>query len=342
MPGREPHWWYGAGPHWQATLLSPFATIAGAVAAARIAKPPSYRSRLPVVCVGNFTVGGSGKTPLALLIARLVADAGFEPWFLTRGYGGKVTGPLRVDASAHNSDDVGDEPLLLARQGPTIVSRDRVAGAKAIEAAASPRTVIIMDDGLQNPYLAKDLVVAVISGDRGLGNGHVIPAGPLRAPLSKQIGLADLIVVTGQNGSENRSVMQCLSGMTGSPIVAATTRAAQNAEILRGRRVVAFAGIANPQRFFSMLENLGSVIIERRVFADHHAFSDSEARDLIDAARRTSADLITTEKDLARLSGRAGVCAELLAHSTALAIETTFEDSDLAILKGKIGDVLGC
>lgn len=341
MPGREPHWWYSARPHWQTTLLSPFATIAGAVAAARLAKPPSHRSPVPVVCVGNFTVGGSGKTPLALLIARLVADAGFEPWFLTRGYGGKVAGPLHVDLSAHNSDDVGDEPLLLARRASTVVSRDRVAGAKAIEAAASPRAVIIMDDGLQNPYLAKDLVVAVISGDRGLGNGRMIPAGPLRAPLSKQIGLADLIVITGQAGSENSSLVQRLRDITRVPIIPATTRVAGSAETFRGRRVIAFAGIANPQRFFSMLENLGSVIVERRVFGDHHAFSDSEARDLIDAARRTSADLITTEKDLARLSGRTGACAELHDHSAALAIETTFEDSDLAILKDKIGKVIG-
>ena len=341
MSGREPHWWYSARPHWQTTLLSPFATIVGAVAAARLAKPPSYRSRLPVICVGNFTVGGSGKTPLALLIARLVAEAGREPWFLTRGYGGKVAGPLHVEPSVHGSNDVGDEPLLLTRRAPTVVSRDRVAGAKTIEAAASPRAAIIMDDGLQNPYLAKDLVVAVISGDRGFGNGRVIPAGPLRAPLSKQIGLADLIVVTGQDGSKTSDLVQRLRPMTGSPIISATTRAAKSAEAFRGRRVIAFAGIANPQRFFSMLESLGSVIVERRVFADHHAFHDREARDLIDAARRTSADLVTTEKDLARLSGRTGACAELRDRSTALAIETNFEESDLAILKDKIGAVLG-
>lgn len=341
MPGREPHWWYSAAPHWQATLLSPIATIVGAVAAARLAKPPSHRSRLPVICVGNFTVGGSGKTPLALLIARLVAEAEREPWFLTRGYGGKVAGPLHVDAEVHGSDDVGDEPLLLARRAPTVVSSDRASGAQAIEAAASPRAVIIMDDGLQNPSLAKDLAIAVISRERGLGNGRVIPAGPLRAPLAKQIGLADLIVLTGQDGSENPGIAQRLRGMTGSPIITATTRAAQSAGVFRGRRVIAFAGIANPQRFFSMLESLGSVIVERHMFGDHHAFHDSEARALIDAARRASADLITTEKDLARLSGRSGACAELRDRSTALAIETAFEDSDLAILKDKIVGVLG-
>lgn len=340
MPGREPRWWYGTGSHWQAAVLSPVGRLVGSVAAARLGKKPSYRSRLPVICVGNFTVGGSGKTPLALLVARLVADEGREPWFLSRGYGGRLSGPVRVDAAVHSSVDVGDEPLLLARRAPTVVSRDRRKGAEAIEAIASDNAVIIMDDGLQNPSLAKDLTIAVVSGDRGFGNGRVIPAGPLRAPLSAQIELADAILVTGQASQANRSLLDTLHALTQVPIISATTRASEDAARLRGRRVVAYAGIANPERFFSMLEHVGAIVVERRVFADHHAFSESEARDLLDTARRASADLVTTEKDLARLSGVIGAGANLRARSTTLKIETVIEDADLAILKAKIGEAI--
>ena len=340
MPGREPRWWYGAGPHWQATLLSPLGRIIGNVAAARLRKKNSYASRLPVICIGNFTVGGSGKTPLALLVARLVADEGREPWFLSRGYGGRLPGPIQVAPDVHGSADVGDEPLLLARRAPTVIARNRAAGAQFIEATAPANAVIIMDDGLQNPFLAKELVIAVVSGDRGFGNGHVIPAGPLRAPLAAQIGLADTIVVTGQESEANRALRDGLSALTQAPLLSATTRASEDAASLRGLRVVAYAGIANPERFFAMLESLGATIVESRAFGDHHAFSDGEARDLLDTARRMSADLVTTEKDLARLSGASGESAELRDRSGVLKIETVIESDDLAILKTKIREAI--
>lgn len=314
--------------------------LVGRVATARLQKNNPYSSRLPVICIGNFTVGGSGKTPLALLVAKLVADEGLEPWYLSRGYGGRLPGPTRVDAALHGSVDVGDEPLLLARRAPTVVSRDRSKGAQFIETIATPNAVIIMDDGLQNPSLAKDLVIAVISEDRGFGNGRVIPAGPLRAPLDVQIGLADAIVVTGQGNSRNRALREPLHTLTPAPILSATTRASEDAADLDGRRVVAYAGIANPDRFFAMLESLGAIVVERRAFDDHHAFSDAQARDLIDIARRSSADLVTTEKDLARLAGATGAGAKLREQSSSLKIETFFENDDLAILKSKIREAI--
>lgn len=321
-------------------FLSPVGRLVGSVAAARLGKKPSYHSRLPVICVGNFTVGGSGKTPLALLVARLVSDEGREPWFLSRGYGGRMPGPVRVDAAVHGSVDVSDEPLLLARRAPTVVSRDRRKGAQFIEATAPANTVIIMDDGLQNPSLAKNLTLAVVSGDRGFGNGRVIPAGPLRAPLAAQIGLANAILVTGQASQSSHALRHSLRTLTQVPLLSAKTHASEGAVRLRGRRVVAYAGIVNPERFFSMLESLGATMVERRAFADHHAFSESEARDLVDTARRTSADLVTTEKDLARLSGATGAGAELRNRSTALKIETVIEGDDLAILKMKIREAI--
>lgn len=340
MLSREPRWWYGARRSWQATLLSPIAGLVGMIAAARLRRKAAYRSMLPVICVGNFTAGGSGKTPLALLIARLVAEQGRDAWFLSRGYGGRAAGPVRVDPTVHGSADVGDEPLLLARHAPTMVSRDRRKGAEAIEAAASKNAVIIMDDGLQNPALAKDLVIAVVAGDRGFGNERVIPAGPLRAPISAQIGLADIIVVTKGTGGANPGLRKCLGSNSDAPVIAAETRAQGGVKHFRGRRVLAFAGIAHPERFFAMLESLGAVTVERRIFADHHAYSETEARHLLDAARRANADLVTTEKDLARLSGAVGACGDLREHSTPLAIETMIGNADLAILKEKICEAL--
>lgn len=340
MPAREPKWWYGGRRHWQATLLSPIAILVGTIATARLRRKTAYRSLLPVICVGNFTAGGSGKTPLALLIAQLVTEQGRDVWFLSRGYGGRAAGPLRVDPTIHGSADVGDEPLLLARHAPTMVSRDRRRGAEAVEAAASKNAVIIMDDGLQNPALAKDLVIAVVAGDRGFGNGRVIPAGPLRAPISAQIGLADIVVVTRGTGTADPDLQTFLSANSEAPIVTAETHARHGAERFRGQRLVAFVGIAHPERFFATLESLGAVIVERCVFADHHAYSETEARHLIGVAQRANADLVTTEKDLARLSGAVGACGDLREHSTALAIETVIEGDGLAILKKKIREAL--
>jgi tetraacyldisaccharide 4'-kinase len=340
VPGREPDWWYGAGPHWQAALLAPIGKLVGSIAAARLRRADAYRSRLPVICVGNFTVGGSGKTPLALFIARLVAEQGRDAWFLSRGYGGRLSGPLRVDPAIHGSDDVGDEPLLLARQAPTFIARDRRKGAEAIESAAPENAVIIMDDGLQNPALSKDLSIAVIARDRGFGNGRVIPAGPLRAPITAQIGLADLILLSGSGSEDNPALRKSLSALSRAPIVSARTRASESAGEFRGRRVIAYAGIANPQRFFTMLESLGAVIVERRAFTDHHVFRDAEVRDLLDTARRASADLVTTEKDLVRLSRASGEISELRNRSSALAIQTVIEGDDLATVKELIRKTL--
>ncbi len=300
----------------------------------RRAKP--YRALIPVICVGNFTAGGSGKTPLAILIAQLVAGLGREPWFLSRGYGGTHEGPLRVEPAMHTAGEVGDEPLLLARHAPTVISRDRRKGAEAIEASAPRDGVIIMDDGLQNPALAKSISIAVVDRDRGFGNGYVIPAGPLRAPLAAQIGLADLIVMTGRGGPGDTPPITALRGMTSAPFVKAETRATAAAVEMKGRKVVAYAGIANPQRFFSTLDDLGANIVERRVFADHHAFSDAEAQLLLDAASLNEASLVTTEKDLVRLIGASGRRAELKKQSAALAIETVIEDADLNVLTAMI------
>jgi tetraacyldisaccharide 4'-kinase len=182
----EPTWWYGGGGDFRQRALVPLGRLYGWIAERRYSRHRPYRSRLPVICVGNFTAGGTGKTPLAIAIARLLIARGERPVFLTRGYGGRTAGPAWVAASPGAARLYGDEPLLLCAVAPTLVARDRRAGVIAIEADRRQPTVIVMDDGLQNGAVAKDLSLALVDGKRGVGNGEVIPAGPLRAPLDFQ------------------------------------------------------------------------------------------------------------------------------------------------------------
>lgn len=351
MPVSEPSWWYGERGAWQARLLSPLAAIVGAIASRSIRKATPYRSALPVICIGNFTAGGSGKTPLALLVGRLVAAEGRQPWFLSRGYGGKLAGPVRVDLGRHSAGDVGDEPLLLARAFPTVVARDRRKGAAVIEEMAQGPAVIIMDDGMQNPSLAKDLVIAAVDTRRGLGNGKVIPAGPLRAPLDVQAKLVDLVVTVGPGAPESVPALLAIRRIKDVRAIAAATRPAGDAARLRGQKVIAFAGIANPERFFSALASIGADVVARRSFADHHPFSDAEAQELLAQADRLGAMLVTTEKDLARLAGASGVRGDLKRQSEVLAVETAIEGKSLDELRAAIiralapkpaGPVSGC
>ncbi|WP_052699189.1 tetraacyldisaccharide 4'-kinase [Hyphomicrobium sp. 99] len=332
MPISEPSWWYSPDSGWQTSLLSPVGALIGLIASRRIENAKPYRSSLPVICVGNFTAGGSGKTPLALFLAKLVANEGREPWFLSRGYGGKLKGPVRVIPTRQTAREVGDEPLLLARSAPTVVSRDRRKGAEAIEAMASKKAVIIMDDGLQNPALAKDLTIALVDHRRGFGNGLVIPAGPLRAPLDVQGKLAQLIVLTGQ-GAPDPAIVEMLKAISTAPVIAAATRADDDSAQFQNQKVIAFAGIANPERFFTTLGSLGAEIIARKAFADHHMFSDAEARGLLEGAEREGALLVTTEKDLVRLAGATGACGALRERARAIAIRTSIEDNDLDVLR---------
>jgi tetraacyldisaccharide 4'-kinase len=284
-----------------------------------------YRARLPVICVGNLTAGGTGKTPLSLAIAESLLVAGEHPVFLTRGYRGRLAGPLWVDRKAHTARDVGDEPLLLARSAPAVVARDRKAGAALIERSGQPASVIIMDDGLQNPALAKDLSIAVVDGARGVGNGEVIPAGPLRAPLELQLSRVDCIVV---NGGEEGPFGARLRREFPGPVLSAAIAPADGSEWLTGARVVAYAGIGNPGRFFATLEALGAEVVARVPFPDHHTFGGQNAARLLALARERSAELVTTEKDLVRLHGAQGRLAELRLHSRALGIRIDLTEGD--------------
>jgi tetraacyldisaccharide 4'-kinase len=317
---RAPAFWWKA-PGLSALALAPAGAIYGAVAGARMTKR-GVKAPVPVICIGDPTVGGAGKTPTAIAVAKLLRTKGETPFFLTRGYGGRATGPLVIDPASHSAEQVGDEPLLLAASAPVVVSADRVAGAQL--AAKSGASVIVMDDGFQNPALAKDVSLLVIDAASGVGNNLVFPAGPLRAPLGTQINRAQGIVLIG-------------AGDAGEEI--ARRAVAKGKVVLRGRiepdvsalgpvrEVFAFAGIGRPEKFFSTLESSGCTVVERRAFPDHHVFSVAEARELLDFARLENLVLVTTEKDLARMRRNPGL-AELAATSRALPVTLKFDDED--------------
>lgn len=333
MPHDEPAWWYGKEGDWRASLLAPAASVYGWAAERRWRKRVPYRSRLPVVCIGNFTAGGTGKTPLALLIARELAAIGEKPVFLTRGYGGRMRGPHWVDPLSDTPRDVGDEPLLLVREAPTLVARDRREGALAIERSPVPASIIVMDDGLQNPALAKDATLALVDGVRGIGNGRVIPSGPLRAPLALQMRLADAIVVTGRNEpAAGGGPLERLRTSFPGPVLSAAAEPSGGAHWLAGTDVVAYAGIGNPERFFRLVESLGGRLAASIVFADHHPYSEGDARRLIELAAASKATLVTTEKDWVRLDARGGLVAQLRELSRTLPIHLVLNESDHARL----------
>lgn len=343
MPLDEPRWWYAEERSAAARLLAPLGTLYGAAVECRFRTTRPHRSALPVICIGNFTAGGTGKTPLTRFLLEVLDIRETRAACLTRGYGGALAGPVWVDATRHSAREVGDEPLLIARATPgaaerVMVARDRRAGLAAIEAAGG-LDAVIMDDGLQNPSLAKDLSIAIVDARRGFGNGRVIPAGPLRARLTFQLGLVDCIVVMGATDGEP-PVFEALKRHFPGPVLRGRAEPAGDLDWLAGARLLAYAGIANPERFFRMLAGFAPGTLIRRTFPDHHAFTDGEAARLIAEADTAGAELVTTEKDLARLVGASGACAELAARSRALPIRVHFDERDFIRLGALIDGAL--
>ena len=341
MGTREPGWWYDAGSV-MPRLLAPIAAVYGALSARRMGREPRYRASIPVICVGNFTAGGTGKTPCVALIVDLLRSQGHLPVVLTRGYGGSLHGPHWVDAEKDTAAAVGDEPLLLAALAPVMVARDRAAGAKAIESAGGDRpraTVIVMDDGIQNPALAKSLTIAVVDAARGVGNGCCIPAGPLRAPLDGQLRQVDAILLNRGNGDAEIALSAIRLGAEfNGPVLAASVAPAGDLGWLAGAPVVAFAGIGVPERFFATVAAAGGILRQTVAYPDHHMFSADDARHLISVATVETARLVTTEKDRARLAGLApgGALAELASACRALPIRLVLDAPSAA----KLGDLV--
>ena len=310
---RTPEFW-DAPPGLAAGLLAPLGAIwNGAGALRRTVIRPS-RAPVPVLCVGNLVAGGSGKTPVVLSLVKFIAGSGCSVHAVTRGYGGRLAGPARVDPMRHDAVAVGDEALLLAQRGPCWVARDRAAGCR--EAAASGAEIVVLDDGFQNPGIAKDLSLVVIDAEYGFGNGCLIPAGPLREPVRTGLARAHAIVLIG-DGEPPEAVR-----MAERPVLRAGFVPVDAARF-RGVRVAAFAGIGRPAKFFASLRRVGAEIVMARPFPDHHRFSSAELMRLRRDAERAGALLVTTAKDWVRLpvAARVGIETfdiELCWHDPAL------------------------
>ncbi|HLX14384.1 MAG TPA: tetraacyldisaccharide 4'-kinase [Bradyrhizobium sp.] len=292
----EPAFWYRP-PSWMSRLLMPLAAVYGAVAGHRLRRA-GFDAGIPVLCVGNYHVGGAGKTPTVLALVKLLRDLGETPVVLSRGYGGRLHGPAIVDPGRHAASDVGDEPLMLARTVVVVVARERIDGLAL--ARSNGASVIVMDDGFQNPAIAKDASLIVIDARRGIGNACVLPAGPLRAPLPPQIARTDALIVVGEGGAAD-AVAVAVRALD-KPVLTADLKPDDSSlASLRGKRVLAFAGIGDPERFFRTLRANGIEVVRQRPFADHHPFSQGEIETLIEEARREALTPVTTEKDMARL-----------------------------------------
>jgi tetraacyldisaccharide 4'-kinase len=287
---RSPEFWRGEG--WLPMMLSPAAVAFDGAGRLRRHFARPYTAPVPLICIGNLVVGGAGKTPLTLALASELARKGVTAHVLTRGYGGRERGPLKVDPSRHDAEAVGDEALLLAAAATTWISSDRAAGAAAAAAGAD---LILMDDGLQNPTVRRDLSILVIDGGYGFGNGRVMPAGPLREGLSPGLDRVQAAVLIGEDrhGAAARLGSLPLAQARLEPTVAGCA--------LAGTRVLGFAGIGRPDKFFETLRNIGTEIVGTEAFGDHHRYSPSELAGLIDRAAAAGATLVTTTKDWVRL-----------------------------------------
>jgi tetraacyldisaccharide 4'-kinase len=288
---RAPEFWMQDGA--AARLLAPAGHLYALAARLRRRVTTPQRAPLPVICVGNLTVGGTGKTPVVIALAERLRAAGARPHLVTRGYRGRARGPLRVEAH-HDAALVGDEALLLAQAAPTWLARDRPAGVRA--AAGAGASLLIFDDGFQNPSLAPDLALIVIDGESGFGNGRVLPAGPLREPVAAGLRRADAVI---RLGADAVGVARWLPRDL--PCLEAELRAAPEAPELAGRSVLAFAGIGRPEKLFMTLRQVGAELIDAVPFPDHHRYRPAEIERLLDQAGRAGALCVTTAKDAVRL-----------------------------------------
>lgn len=318
-----PFWWEKPGI--ESALLAPFGWLYGKVAA-RIMRTRKRRTcHVPVICVGNLTVGGSGKTPVAIALAEAAKARGLTPGFLSRGYGGAIHHATRVDLAHHTARLVGDEPMLLARAAMTVVSPDRPAGAKLLEKEGAD--LIIMDDGFQSATLVFDEALIVIDAGRGVGNGRILPAGPLRAPIADQVRAATALVVVGSGNAADGVIR--LAARAAKPVHMARL-VPLNAGELAGKNCLAFAAIGDPGKFFRTLEEAGVRVAREEAFPDHHMFTADEIASLLADADLYGLTPVTTEKDAIRLAAAHGKSDDLLQRSNVLRISAVFESRDEA------------
>lgn len=314
-PMNAPDFWRdGRGP-WP-RLLYPFSCLYALGGRLRQMTGRPASPGVPVICIGNLTAGGAGKTPVAIAVARYLRAAGRTPHFLCHGYGGRLEGPMPVDGRVHGANEVGDEARLLAREAPAWIARDRVAGAR--EAVGAGADVVVMDDGFQDPALAKTVSLLVFDGHTGLGNGLVIPAGPLRESLGDGLARADAAVVMGDDASGMAALLRARAPALS--VLRAHLAPTAEAARLKGVRVFGFAGIGLPEKFRTTLTEIGAVVAGFRAFADHHPYTARDVAGLRRSAAAAGARLVTTAKDAMRLS------EAMLAEIEVVEVEAVFED----------------
>ena len=295
---KPPAFWFNPPhrPGWQAQLLKPLGALYAQATRARLAKTKGEPGPVPIICIGNLNAGGTGKTPTAIALAQRLTAMGHAPHFLSRGYGGTLTGPIRIDPSRHTAAASGDEPLLLAAFAPAWVSRDRVAGAHA--AAQAGASVILLDDGFQDPALRKDLSILVVDAAVGFGNGLCIPAGPLREPVRAGIARADLVIGIGTPDERAAFASQWPLPLA---VVGAALQPLVTGMPWQGMRVLAFAGIGRPAKFFDTLRATGAHVVGAQALDDHQPLTTALMTRLQREAQALAAQLVTTEKDAVRL-----------------------------------------
>ena len=294
---RAPGFWHG-DPGLLSALLSPLGLVYAGATRRRLARGARLRVGVPVICVGNLNAGGTGKTPVVIALAERLRDRGIAAHAVSRGHGGTLDGPVRVDERRHGAAETGDEPLLLAAFLPTWVAKDRAAGARAaVEAGAR---VIILDDGFQNPALAHDLSIVVVDAHVGFGNGKVIPAGPLREPVATGLARADLVLSVGDEAAQARFAARWGAALS-LPHVTGRLDPLPMGLPLKSLPVLAFAGIGRPEKFFQTLKDMGADIRATHALSDHQPLSDTLMTRMLREARAMGAQVVTTEKDAVRL-----------------------------------------
>lgn len=313
-----PFWW--EKPDWRALALSPLSALYASVAGRRLHRAPREKIPAPVLCVGNFTVGGTGKTPVAIALAGRARQMGFSPGILSRGHGGGFSSPHVVDVHHDAAKHVGDEPLLLAEHAPVAVSANRAAGARLL-LERHGCDFLIMDDGFQSARIHIDYALMVVDARYGLGNGRVIPGGPLRARVVDQLVYSNALLRMGEGSAADAVVRQ--AARAGKPVFDARSRP-RDAESFAGRRFLAFAGIGHPDKFFDTVSSTGATVALARPFPDHHFYAADELEDLLATARADELELVTTAKDAVRL--RHGTASpEFLERLNVLEIEAVFD-----------------